>query len=208
MLAVTTRNKLRSWHYSLPMIRARRYVREQLAATPGLIRYTSAIASPTEFLTMTVWENRQAMFNFMSSGAHQQFMWMFSRWSESFWSMRWIPTVLEEGAWSGMSLARLVESEDQQWRDARPQVPQLPLTEQQPGRMPGRRVADPSDCGVYAITAMVEVTNQGHFWQLLRTVGEFRRDVTGKSYSQLLRYCSIRNRSFRAMADGWRMDGE
>ena len=89
MLAVTTRNKLRSWRYSLPMMRARGYVREQLAATPGLIRYVSAIASPTEFLTMTVWENRQAMFNFMSSGAHQEFMWMFSRWSASFWSMRW-----------------------------------------------------------------------------------------------------------------------
>src|SRR5579864_6418179 len=67
MLAVTTRNKLRSWRYSLPMIRARGYIREQLATTNGLIRYVSAIASPTEFLTMTVWENRQAMFNFMSS---------------------------------------------------------------------------------------------------------------------------------------------
>lgn len=74
MLAVTTRNKLRSARYSLPMMRARGFVREQLATTRGLIRYISAIASPTEFLTMTVWQNRQAMFDFMSSGAHQEFM--------------------------------------------------------------------------------------------------------------------------------------
>ncbi len=59
MLAVTTRNKLHHWRFCLPMLRARRYVREQLATTPGLIRYVSAVASPTEFLTMTVWENRQ-----------------------------------------------------------------------------------------------------------------------------------------------------
>src|SRR5579863_293685 len=131
MLAVTTRNKLRSWHFSVPMMRAQRYVREQLMATPGLIRYTSAIASPTEFLTMTVWENRQAMFNFMSSGAHQEFMWMFSRWSASFWSMRWIPTDAEDGAWDGLSLKNLVEPDEQYRRDARPQAPPLPLPEQQ-----------------------------------------------------------------------------
>src|SRR5215472_4027942 len=100
MLAVTTRNKLHSIRFSLPMLRARRYVSAQLATTPGLIRYVSAIASPTEFLTLTVWENRQVMFNFMNSDAHRRFMWMFTRWSASFWSMRWMPTTMEEGAWN------------------------------------------------------------------------------------------------------------
>jgi len=185
MLAVTTRNKLRSWRYSLPMMRARGYVREQLAATPGLIRYVSAIASPTEFLTMTVWENRQLMFNFMSSGAHQEFMWMFTRWSTSFWSMRWIPTGAEEGAWQGLSLRNLVEPDEQLWRDALPQAPQVPLPDKQPGRMPGSRVADPSGCDVYAITALVEATNPEYFWKLLASVQRFRREV---GHTRLLRW--------------------
>ena len=185
MLAVTTRNKLRSWRFSLPMLRARRYVREQLAATPGLIRYVSAIASPTEFLTMTVWESRQAMFDFMSSGAHQKFMWMFSRWSASFWSMRWMPTKAEEGAWDGLSLANLVGPEDQLWRAARPQVPQVPLPEQRPVRVPVGRLTDPSGSGVYAITALVEAPSPGHLWTLLRAVWELRHEA---GHSQLLRW--------------------
>src|SRR5579859_321038 len=143
MLAVTTRNKLRSGRYSLPMMRARGFVREQLATTQGLIRYVSAIASPTEFLTMTIWQDRQAMFNFMSSGAHQEFMWMFSRWSASFWSMRWIPTGVEEGAWQGLSLRNRIEPEEHLRSDAQPHVPHLPLSEQQAGRMSGGRLADP-----------------------------------------------------------------
>lgn len=185
MLAVTTRNKLRSWRYSLPMLRARRYVREQLAATPGLIRYVSAIASPTEFLTMTVWESRQAMFNFMSSGAHERFMWKFSRWSASFWSMRWMPTKAEEGAWNGLSLANLVGPEDQLWCAARPQVPRLPLPEQRPGRVPGGRLTDPSGSGVYAITALVEAVSPWQLRTLLRAVRELGHEA---GHSQLLRW--------------------
>lgn len=185
MLAVTTRNKLRSWRFSLPMVRARRYVREQLATTPGLIRYISAVASPTEFLTMTVWENRQSMFNFMSSGAHEKFMWMFSRWSASFWSMRWMPTAAEEGAWDGLSFANMVEPEDQLWRAARPQAPTLPLPEQRPGKLPGGRALDPSGCGVCAITALVEARSPDHLWSLLSKVREFRREP---NHSQLLRW--------------------
>src|SRR5260370_3049071 len=130
MLAGTTRNKLRSWRFSLPMVRARRYVREQLGTTPGLIRYISAIASPTEFLTMTVWENRQSMFNFMSSGAHEKFMWMFSRLSASFCSMRWMPTTAEAGAWDGLSFANMVQPEHQLWLPARLPPPTLPLPHQ------------------------------------------------------------------------------
>ena len=176
MLAVTTRNKLRSSRFCLSMLRARRYVREQLMATPGLIRYVSAIASPTEFLTMTVWENRQAMFNFMSSGAHQEFMWMFTRWSTSFWSMRWIPSDAEEGTWQGLALRDGREWEEQLRSDAQPHVPHLPFSEQQAGHLSGRRLADPSGCGVYAITALVEAASPGHLWRLLSAVREFRRE--------------------------------
>ena len=185
MLAVTTRNRLRSWRYCVPMMRARGYVREQLATTPGLIRYVSAIASPTEFLTMTVWENRQAMFNFMSSGAHQEFMWMFSRWSASFWSMRWIPTDAEYGAWNGLALSNLVEPGEQFKNDMRPQAPQLPLPEQQQRKMSGGRLVDPGGCDVYAITALVEVSNPARYWKLLRIAQEFRHNT---DLPQLLRW--------------------
>ena len=185
MLAVTTRNRLRSWRYCVPMMRARGYVQKQLVTTPGLIRYVSAIASPTEFLTMTVWENRQSMFDFMSSGAHQEFMWMFSRWSSSFWSMRWIPTGAEDGVWEGLSLSNLVEPEEQYRRDERPQVPPMPLLEQQQGRMSGGRLADPGSCDVYAITALVEVSSPEHYWKLLRIVQEFLRTA---DHTQLLRW--------------------
>lgn len=195
MLAVTTRNKLRSGRYSWPMMRARGFVREQLATTPGLIRYASAIASPTEFLTMTVWQNRQAMFDFMSSGAHQEFMWMFSRWSASFWSMRWIPTDAEEGAWQGLALRNRIEPEEQLRSDAHPQAPQLPLSEQQAGRVSGGRMADPSGCGVYAVSTLVEAANPGHLWKLLSSVREFRREG---EHSRLLRWTigSVGPRSF------------
>ena len=176
MLAVTTRNKLRSLRFSLPMVRARRYVAAQLATTPGLIRYVSAIASPTEFLTMTVWENRQAMFNFMSSGAHQEFMWMFTRWSASFWSMRWIPSEAEEGVWQGLSLREGRAWEEQLRSAAQPHLPHLPFSEQQAGRLSGGRLADPSGCNVYAITALVEAASPGHLWKLLSAARELRRE--------------------------------
>ncbi len=185
MLAITTRNKLRSLRFSLPMVRARRYVAAQLATTPGLIRYVSAIASPTEFLTMTVWENRQAMFNFMSSGAHQEFMWMFTRWSASFWSIRWIPSDAEEGTWQGLSLRNLSEKDEQRWSEVQSQAPQLTLAVHQPGRMPGGRLADPSGCDVYAVTALVEAATPGHIGKLLASAQGFRRE---SDQTRLLRW--------------------
>lgn len=195
MLAVTTRNKLRSWRYSLPMMRARGNVSEQLATTPGLIRHVSAIASPTEFLTMTIWKDRQAMFDFMSSGAHQEFMWMFSRWSASFWSMRWIPTAAEEGVWEGLSLKHLMEPEEQLWRDARPQAPSLPLSEQQVSRMPGGRLSDPSGCDIYAVTALIEAASPGHLCKLFGVAQEFRREA-GRSHLLRWNVARVGPRSF------------
>jgi hypothetical protein len=183
MLAVTTRNELHSWRFCPPMLWARRRIRQQLAVTPGLIRYVPAIASPTEFLTLTVWESRRAMFDFMSSDAHRTFMWMFARWSASFWSMRWLPTTAEQGTWEGLSLASLVEPGDQSWR--RPQPPLLPLNEQPPGRAPGAHFADSGRSGVYATTALVETASPGRLWALLRAVWELYRDADGP---QILRW--------------------
>jgi hypothetical protein len=187
MLAVTTRNKLRSSRFCLPMMRARRSISEQLSRTPGLIRYVSAIASPTEFLTLTVWENRQAMFNFMNSDAHRRFMWMFTRWSDSFWSMRWVPTTIEEGTWEKLSLSSMVGPDGQLLSAALPKAPPLPLPEQPKRRVPGSRVVDPSGSGVYIITALVEAASPGRLWALLRTVEELRRQGEA-DHSLLLRW--------------------
>ena len=99
--------------------------------------------------------------------------------------MRWIPTSAEEGAWDGLSLASMVKPEDQSWRAALPQAPQLPLQEQRPARLPGGRSLDPSGCDVDAVTALVKSTNPGHIWSLLRTIRQFRR---GPDHPELLRW--------------------
>jgi hypothetical protein len=172
VLAVTTRNKLHSWRFCLPMLRARRSIRQQLEQTPGLIRQLTAMASPTEFFTFTVWESRRAMFHFMSSGAHEAFMWMFARWSASFWSMRWLPTAAEVGTWDGVALAGLMS--DQPWR--RPQPPPLPLPEQRLIDGSAGRSADPGRSGVVATTALIETAHPGRAWALRRAIQELGRD--------------------------------
>jgi Antibiotic biosynthesis monooxygenase len=73
------------------MLLARREIAQQLAHQPGLLRYASGITSPTEFFTLTVWRDREAMQRFMQSGAHERNMWQFTRWTSSFWGMRWEP---------------------------------------------------------------------------------------------------------------------
>lgn len=45
------------------------------------------------------------MLEFMRSGAHDDIMWLFSRWLESFWLMRWRPESAERGSWDGLALA-------------------------------------------------------------------------------------------------------
>ena len=69
------------------MLRARRLIAHQLQSQPGLVRYASGLVSPTEFLTLTIWNDRQAMQRFMQTGAHEQRMWLFTRWTSSFWRM-------------------------------------------------------------------------------------------------------------------------
>jgi antibiotic biosynthesis monooxygenase len=106
VLAVTTRNRLRGPRFCFPMLRARALIARQLARQAGLVRYASGVVSPTEFLTLSIWESRQAMQRFMQSGEHERYMWLFSRWTASFWGMRWEPTLDEVGAWSGLRLAQ------------------------------------------------------------------------------------------------------
>jgi hypothetical protein len=81
-------------------------IRRQLADAPGLVRWASVVAGPTEFWTVTVWESRHDMQEFMRSGAHEEIMWLFSHWLESFWLMRWRPGPQELGTWKGTALAQ------------------------------------------------------------------------------------------------------
>lgn len=107
MFAITTRNKLRSQRYAVNMIWAWRHVRRQLARTPGMLAYTTGIATPTEFFTLTLWQREIDMFLFMSSDAHRDMMWNFRDWTQSFWSMRWNAARAEVGAWNGRVFATL-----------------------------------------------------------------------------------------------------
>ena len=81
-------------------------IRRQLARTGDVVRWASVVAGPTEFWTITVWRSRHDMQEFMRSGAHDDIMWLFSRWLESFWLMRWRPGPAEVGSWRGLTMAR------------------------------------------------------------------------------------------------------
>ena len=157
MLAVTTRNRLRSARFCLPMLRARRLVAEQLATAPGLVRYAGGLAAPTEFFTLTVWEDKQAMRTFMQSGAHERVMWLFNRWTESFWGMRWEPTGAEVGAWDGRRLG-CTEAPP---RPLSPLVTAglLPPSPPRAGPTGPRResgAVEPRACGLFAACARLE----------------------------------------------------
>jgi hypothetical protein len=88
------------------MMLATRKIRRQLKDSPDVVRWASVVAAPTEFWTITVWRTRQDMHDFAQSGAHDQIMWSFSKWLESFWLMRWHPGPVELGAWDGLCLAQ------------------------------------------------------------------------------------------------------
>jgi hypothetical protein len=105
-LAVTTRSHLQGVRFFLPMLRSSLRIRKQLALAPGCVRFASIIMGPREFWTLTIWESRQKMLDFMRSGEHEDIMWEFSHWLDSFWLMRWRPTEEESGKWSGLSLAQ------------------------------------------------------------------------------------------------------
>jgi len=106
LFAVTTRSRLKGpWYFPAMMLASRR-VRRQLQSSPDVVRWASVIAAPTEFWTITVWRSRHDMHEFAQSGAHDEIMWRFSKWLESFWLMRWRPGPSELGAWDGLSLAQ------------------------------------------------------------------------------------------------------
>lgn len=104
--AVVTRSGLRGLrHFPLMWVASMR-IKRQLAKTPGCARWASVVAGPREFWTVTLWESRDKMLDFMRSGAHEEIMWLFGKWLRSFWLMRWRPTSEEHGNWKGLSMAR------------------------------------------------------------------------------------------------------
>jgi len=106
LFAVTTRSRLRGpWYFPHMMIASLR-IRRQLASTGDVVGWASVVAGPCEFWTITVWNSRHDMQEFMRSGAHDQIMWKFSKWLESFWLMRWHPGPVEVGTWKGLSMAQ------------------------------------------------------------------------------------------------------
>lgn len=102
--AVTTRSRLRGLHRFPQMFISSRRIRRQLADTPGCLRFASIMAGPREFWTITVWESRDKMLDFMRSGVHEHIMWEVGKWLKSFWLMRWKPTTEEFGCWCEVTL--------------------------------------------------------------------------------------------------------
>ncbi|MGH9265526.1 MAG: hypothetical protein ACRD1D_12635 [Acidimicrobiales bacterium] len=106
LYAFTTRSRLKGPWFFPHMLYATLRVRGQLKRTGDVVRWASIIASPTEFWTITVWNSRHDMQEFMRSGAHDDIMWYFSKWLKSFWLMRWRPGPEEVGRWKGLTLGR------------------------------------------------------------------------------------------------------
>jgi hypothetical protein len=106
LFAVTTRSHLKGPWFFPAMMLATRQIRRQLQDSPDVVRWASVIAAPTEFWTITVWRTRHDMHEFAQSGSHDEIMWRFSKWLDSFWLMRWRPGPLELGEWDGLTMAQ------------------------------------------------------------------------------------------------------
>jgi hypothetical protein len=106
LFAFTTRSRLKGPWYFPHMLYATMRVRRQLKRTGDVVGWASIIAGPTEFWTISVWNSRHDMQEFMRSGAHDDIMWFFSKWLRSFWLMRWRPGPEEVGRWKGMTMGR------------------------------------------------------------------------------------------------------
>ncbi len=106
LFAFTTRSRLKGPWYFPHMLYATMRVRRQLKRTGDVVGWASIIAGPTEFWTISVWNSRHDMQEFMRSGAHDDIMWYFSKWLRSFWLMRWRPGPEEMGDWKGLTMAR------------------------------------------------------------------------------------------------------
>lgn len=106
LYAFTTRSRLKGPWFFPHMLYATMRVRRQLKRTGNVAGWASIIAGPTEFWTITVWDSRHDMQEFMRSGAHDDIMWFFSKWLRSFWLMRWRPGPEELGHWKGRTMGR------------------------------------------------------------------------------------------------------
>jgi len=106
LFAFTTRSRLKGPWYFPHMLVATMRVRRQLKRTGDVVGWASIIAGPTEFWTISVWHSRHDMQEFMRSGAHDDIMWNFSKWLQSFWLMRWRPGPEELGQWKGLTMGR------------------------------------------------------------------------------------------------------
>ena len=106
LFAVTTRSHLKGPWFFPAMMLATRQIRRQLQDSPDVVRWASVIAAPTEFWTITVWRSRHDMNEFAQSGSHDEIMWRFSKWLDSFWLMRWRPGPEELGEWKGITMGR------------------------------------------------------------------------------------------------------
>lgn len=107
MFAVVTHSRLRGPHVFPRMLGATLEIRRDLRRARGLIRAANVIAGPTEFVTLTTWLDRDDMYAFMRSGAHERIMWSWPRWLSAFWLTRMAPTEHEVGRWRGTTLGRL-----------------------------------------------------------------------------------------------------
>lgn len=103
--AVTTRSRLKGVRFFPSMMIASWRIKRQLKQTPGCMRFASIVSGPQEVWTISVWETRDRMLEFMRSGAHEQIMWLTGKWLRSFWLMRWSPTSHEQGKWGADGLA-------------------------------------------------------------------------------------------------------
>lgn len=178
MFAITTRNKLRGPRYAVNMIWAWRHVRRQLARTPGMLAYTTGIANPTEFYTLTLWQREIDMFLFMSSDAHRDLMWNFRDWTQSFWSMRWNAAHGEIGSWNGSMFGTLDDER-----------PREPATHQWPGyldhgQLPERlkpllrsiaRPTQPAPLDFDAVIGRIAVRSPAELFRVRRTLHPWAR---------------------------------
>ncbi|MBA2497213.1 MAG: hypothetical protein H0V33_09010 [Acidimicrobiia bacterium] len=136
LFVVTTRSRLKGARHFPSMFYATLRIRRQLRATGEIVAWASVIASPTEFWTITAWRSRHDMNEFANSGAHDDIMWLFAKWLQSFWLMRWRPASEELGTWRGTSLATQPRPD----LDA-PAAGRNPLLDQALAHLPGLRAA-------------------------------------------------------------------
>lgn len=188
---VTTRSRLKSARFLFPMLRASRRIHHQLASTPGCLRFANIVMAPREVWTLTVWRSRQEMLDFMSSGPHEDIMWTFSKWLESFWLMRWRPGDEEEGTWRGLELSRraspapLPPRSPQQQAALAAALESLPrlkaaiepggraTLEHSPSQKRARRMVE----GAVGGTLRVEVSRKRSTPAVWRKIGAMRKDL-------------------------------